>query len=169
MIIISCQSKPEQETKTDSAKSNIQEDSSVALTKRPAPGAPRTAADRLVRALYFEHNKKENPLRESKDRALIEQFFTKPTAELIWNDAQRNGGKVNRTKTNLLFNAPDPMIKKTWVEPAAVGGSKAVVYVTFLNNNKPEGIRVELSQIASRWRISDIIYPNGKKLTELVR
>ncbi|WP_461108637.1 hypothetical protein [Spirosoma koreense] len=145
------------------------EDSAALLAKRPGPDAPRSAADRLVRALYFEHNTKENPFRETKDRSLIEQFFAKPVAEQIWNDAQKGSGKINRTKTNLLFDAPDSAVKKTWVEPAAVGGSKAIVYVTFLNNNKPEEIRIELNQIASRWRITEMTYPNGKRLTELLK
>ena len=169
LIMASCQTKPKQETETTSTTGAIQEDSILALATRPAEGAPRSAADRLVRALYFEHNVKENPFQETKDRTLIEQFFAKPTADLIWNDAQKTPGKINRKKINLLFNAPDAAVKKKWVEPAAIGGSKAVVYVTFLNNNKPEDIRIELNQVASRWRITDIIYPNGKRLTELLK
>lgn len=171
LLILSCQTKPKQETETTAtteATGQVQEDSLLAITTRPGPDAPRTAADRLVRALYFEHNKTENPFREKKDRTLIDQYFAKPTADLIWNDAQKSTGKVNRTKTNLLFNAPDAAIKKTWVLPASIGGSRAVVYVTFLNNNKPEEIRLELQQTGGRWRITEMIYPNGKRLTGLL-
>ncbi|UFH56682.1 hypothetical protein [Spirosoma sp. KNUC1025] len=169
LITVACQTKPKQEAQTAETSETTQNDSTLALTTRPKPGAPRSAADRLVRALYFEHNTKENPFREAKDRTLIDQFFAKPTADLIWNDAQKATGKVNRKKVNLLYNAPDASIKKTWVEPAAIGGSKSIVYVTFLNNNKPEEARIELNQIAGgRWRIADILYPNKKKLTELL-
>ena len=163
---LSCQTKPKQETEASTATTPA--DSAALLTSRPAAGAPRSAADRLVRALYFEHNKKENPFRETKDRALIDQFFAKPTADLIWSDTQKSP-KVNRAKTNLLFNAADAVIKKTWVEPAAVAGTKAVVYVTFENNARAEEIKVDMQQITGRWRITDMHYPNGKHLTELLR
>lgn len=163
---LSCQTKPKQETPTTSA--TVTEDSAASLTKRPGPDTPRSAADRLVRALYFEHNKTENPTRETKDRALIDQFFATSTADLIWKDVKKTSGKLNRSKINLLYNAPDASIKKTWVLPAVIGGSRAIVYVTFENNAKPEEIRVDMQQVAGRWRITDIQYPNGKSLTQLV-
>lgn len=169
LIIVACQSKPKQEAATTSTTATASEDSVAILAKRPGPGAPRSASDRLVRALYFEHNKTENPFREKKDRTLVDQFFAKPTADLIWSDAQKPAGKSNRTKTNLLFNAPDAAIKKMWVEPAAVAGTKAVVYVTFENKAKPEEIKIDLQQLSGRWRITDMLYPDGKRLTELLQ
>jgi hypothetical protein len=165
-ITISCQTKPKQETQTASTVAT--EDSAAILAKRPAPDGPRSAADRLVRALYFEHNKVENPMRETKDRSLVDQFFAKSTADLIWQGAQKPTGKINRAKTNLLYNAPDVAIKKTWVLPAVIGGSKAIVYVTFENKAKPEEIRVDLQQVAGRWRITEMQYPDGKLLTQLL-
>ncbi|MBC8152508.1 MAG: hypothetical protein H7Z72_06320 [Bacteroidetes bacterium] len=160
----SCQPKSKQETQTGSAAT--QPDSTALLTKRPGPDAPRTAADRLVRALYFEHNKTENPFRETKDRALIDQFFAKPTADLIWSAAQQSVGSVKTSVRNPLFDAPDKAVRKIWVEPAAVGGSRAVVYVTFTNNARPEEIRLDMQQVGGRWRITDMLYPGGKQLTQ---
>ncbi|AKD57541.1 hypothetical protein [Spirosoma radiotolerans] len=163
---LSCQTKPKQETQTASAAETV--DSTASLAKRPGPDTPRSAADRLVRALYFEHNKTENPMREVKDRALVDQFFVKSTGDLIWNDAKATQGKINRSKINLLYNEPDASIKKTWVLPAVIGGSKAIVYVTFENKSKPEEMKVTMQQVAGRWRIADIQYPNGKSLTQLL-
>ncbi|NDU93406.1 YqhG/Tai3 family protein [Spirosoma terrae] len=167
-LTFSCQTKSHQEAGNEKTGAAIQQDSASSLTKRPGPDAPRSAADRLVRALYFEHNVKENPLREKKDRSLIDQFFAKPTADLIWNDAQRGTGKINRAKINLLFNASDEAVKKIWVEPAAVGDTRAIVYVTFQQNGNPVELKVDLLQVSGRWRITDIIYPDGKQLTTLV-
>lgn len=167
-IILSCQTKPKQES-TASTATTATEDSATALTKRPGPDTPRSAADRLIRALYFEHNVKENPFREKKDRSLIDQFFTKPTGDLIWNDAQKSTPKVNRAKLNLLFNAPDASIKKTWVLPAVIGGTRAIVYVTFENKAKPEELKIDMQQVAGRWRIQEISYPDGKQLTSLLQ
>lgn len=140
-------------------------DSTAILNKRPGPDAPRSAADRLVRALYFEHNKTENPFRERKDRQLIDQFFADSTADLLWN-----GGKAPAIPlSNLLFKAPDGAIHKTWVEPAAVAGTRAVVYVTFQNKARPEEIKIELRQKAGRWRIVEMYYPDSTQLTHLLR
>lgn len=172
VLMLACQTKPKQEKDATSAATTTEApvDSAKALATRPGPDAPRLAADRLIRALYFEHNKSENPFREKKDRSVVDQFFVKSVADQIWDGSQKATGKIDRSAINLLFNAPDKSIHKTWVEPAAVGGSKAVVYVTFLNNAKPEEVRIELNQQPDkRWRIANMIYPGGKQLAELLR
>ena len=168
-VLISCQTGSKQEAQLSSTTTTAATDSATVLAKRPPAGAPRSAADRLVRALYFEHNKKENPFREKNDRALVDQFFAKPIADLIWKDAQKPSGKVNRTKTNLLFNASDATIRQTWVEPAAVGGTRAIVYVTYTNKAKSEEIKIDLQQTKGRWRITNMLYPSGEQLTELLQ
>lgn len=164
-----CQTKDKKESEATSSTATATEDSATTLAKRPTDDTPRSAADRLVRALYFEHNAKENPFREKKDRTLIDQYFAKPTADLIWNDAQKPSSKINRAKTNLLFNAPDAAVKKTWVLPAVVGGTRAIVYVTFENKAKPEEIKIDMQQVAGRWRIMEMHYPDGKQLSQLVQ
>ncbi len=161
VFVQACQTKPKQGDQATTTSAVVTEDSATALTKRPGPDAPRSAADRLVRALYFEHQKEENPFRETKDRAVVDQFFVKPVADQIWK-----GKKAQ--KTNLLFNAPDAVVTKKWVEPAAVGGSRAVVYVTFQNKAKPQEIKIDLRQVAGRWRITDMLYPDGKQLTQVL-
>ncbi|ARK10982.1 hypothetical protein [Fibrivirga algicola] len=162
LAMTACDSK-KPANQTDSATATV--DSAAALTKRPGPDAPRSAADRLVRALYFEHNKTENPFRETKDGTIIDQFFARPVADKIWQRVSQPGYKA--PKANPLFNAPDADLKKIWVEPAAVGGSRAVVYVTYLLSGKPAEVRVDLQQTAGRWRITELTYPAGKTLTSL--
>lgn len=159
-VLFACETK-KTDTKTSASTATV--DSTAALTKRPGPDAPRSAADRLVRALYFEHSKTENPFRETRTGVLIDQFFAKPLADKIWKRVSNAGYKV--PKINPLFNAPDAGITKTWVEPAAVGGSRAVVYVTYLQAGKPAEVRVDLVQTAGRWRITELTYPAGKTLS----
>ncbi len=165
-LACSCQTRSQRET---SASTSAPADSAAMLAARPTPDAPRSAADRLIRALYFEHRTKENPLLETKDRTLIDQFFTKSTADLIWRDARASVRKLNRTTTNPLFNVSDNVVEKTWVLPAAVAGPRAVVYVTFLQRYKPVEIRIDMQQVAGRWRIVDMRYPDGQQLTQLLR
>lgn len=157
LISAACGTKPKQEANTASATD--QADTVVDLNKRPKPDTPRSAADRLVRALYFEHRKKENPFEETKDRALVDQFFAKATADLIWQNQKPS-------KANLLFNAPDKDVKKAWVLPAVIAGSKAVVFITYEYHEKPVEMRCEMQQQAGRWRITDIVYPDGTRLTK---
>lgn len=162
--LVACQSKPKQEA--SSQKTEAQPDSAAQLAKRPGPDSPRSAADRLVRALYFEHNKKDNPFRE-KDPALVEQFYEKSLAGQI--SSALAAGKLKAGAVNPLFNAPDDAVKKAWVDPAAVGGTRAIVYVTFENKGKSEEIKIDLQQFAGRWRIIEMTYPEGKKLTDMVK
>lgn len=162
LALAACQSKPKQETETKSAVAK--DDSAAALAKKPGPDDPRSAADRLIRALYFEHNKTDNPFRE-KNRELIDQYFAKPLADQIWPKADAlKAGKVNP-----LFNAPDKAITKTWVNPAAVGGTRAIVYVTFQDSGKDQEIKIDMQQFAGRWRITEMTYPDGKTLTQAVQ
>ncbi|RYC67412.1 hypothetical protein [Spirosoma sordidisoli] len=166
LLIGGCQQKPAQETTGKPAAEPTT--AAVDLTKRPAADAPRSAADRLVRALYFEHDTKENPFLEAKDPALAEQFFTKPVAERLYKKAA--AASASRKQINPLFNVPDAQIQKRWVLPAAVSGAKAVVFVTYNTSGKEQEMRCELEQQANgRWRISDIIYADGKRLTELIK
>ena len=160
LSLAGCQSKPKQQDTPTETTSTA--DSAASLAKRPGPDAPRSAADRLVRALYFEHQKTDNPFRTTTDQALVEQFFTKSTAALIWKS--KPAGKME-----LLFKAPDTDVKKTWVEPAAVGGSRAIVYTTFEEKGLKKEIRLELMQTAGRWRIEEMTYPDGSRLTQLLK
>jgi hypothetical protein len=160
LVLISCETKKT----TSQTTSTATIDSAAALAERPGPDSPRLAADRLVRALYFEHNKTDNPFGNPKTRALIDQFFAPALADKIWQNVSKAGDK--RPKVNPLFNAPDADITKMWVDPAAVGGSRAIVYVTYLLAGKPAEVRVDLVQKVGRWRITELTYPAGKTLTD---
>ncbi len=165
LVSASCQTKSKQEAKTEQTIS-----APVDLTKRPTDSAPRSAADRRVRALYFEHNKTENPFRDAETRSLVDEFFSKPTADRIWNDPRRTNGTWKRTALNPLFNLADTEVKKTWVLPALVAGEKAVVFVTYQKEGVEQEMQVEMVSIGDdRWRISDILYADGSHLTKLLR
>lgn len=160
LILAACQSKPK--TEANSAKDTTAT-AMVDLTKKAGPDAPRTAADRLVRALYFEHRVKENPFVEAKDLTLAEQFFTKPMAAKVLAYAQKSGKK---TTVSPLFNIPDKQAEKMWVLPATISGDKASVFVTYTDKGKPQEMRCEMTKQADRFRIADILYADGSRLTE---
>lgn len=159
LILAACQSKPKTEANLDTTATAM-----VDLTKKAGPDAPRHAADRLVRALYFEHRVKDNPFIEVKDPALAEQFFTKPVAAKVLTYAQKSGKK---TTVSPLFNIPDKQAEKMWVLPATISGDKASVFVTYYDKGKLQEIRCEMElQPSGRFRIADIVYADGSRLTE---
>jgi len=160
IVSSSCQNKSKQETKTE------QTAPSVDLTKRPDENAPRSSADRLIRALYFEHDKTDNPFL-AKDLTLAEQYFTKPVAALLVKNTPAMN--TNRKKINPLFNEADARVQKRWVLPALVADDKAVVFVTYQTTGKEKEMRVEMAPIGNdRWRIADIVYADGTRLTTLL-
>ena len=164
MLLYACQAKPKNESATTTTDTTATV--RVDLTKKPAPDAPRTAADRLVRALYFEHRVKENPFFETGDPTLAGQFFTKPMAEKVVAYARKPGKKG---VLNPLFNVPDKQAEKMWVLPATIAGERAAVFITYTHNGKPREMRCEMTRQADRFRIADIVYANGARLTETLR
>jgi hypothetical protein len=161
-----CQTKP----KTTEA-ANQADTMAVDLNKMPSREAPRSAADRIVRAIYFEHDKADNPFLTPNNTALAEQYFTKPTAALVQAKAAKLG-RAKRHALNPLYNVPDGQIEKMWVLPANVAGDTAVVFVTYVNTatGKEQAMRCEMTQIAKgRWRVADIVYADGKRLTDVLK
>lgn len=142
-----------------------------AQKKKPAAAA---APDAVVRNLYAAHDADKGPFFQSKNRALVDRFFAKELADLIWKDAvcqQENGGICN-----LDFNVPyatnggdrrDASQFKIGKPEYGEGNRKlADVPVTFklfsTKANPSETItilyRVEQGK-AKDWKISDIYFP----------
>src|SRR5690242_16060336 len=52
------------------------------------------AAKAVVADLYKQHDAQKGPFFQSKDRAIVDKYFTKPLADLIWKDAITAGDEV---------------------------------------------------------------------------
>ena len=164
---VACQTKPKTEATTTAPADTV----AVDLDKMPGRDAHRSAADRMVRALYFEHDKTDNPFLEANNPTLAEQYFTKSTAALVQAKAAKLGAQ-KRHALNPLYNVPDKQISKMWVMPANVSGDKAVIFVTFVDTatGKEQAMRGEAEQISTgRWRLSDIVYGDGNRLTDVLK
>lgn len=74
---------------------------SFAQTKKASAAI---APDAVVKNLYATHDAGRSPFFQSSNRALVDRFFTKELADLIWKDAncQQKGGGI----CNLDFNVP---------------------------------------------------------------
>ncbi len=141
--------------------------------KLTAAGAP----DQIVRNFYAAHDAGRGPFFQTKSRALVDRYFNRKLADLIWKDAlcqQKEGGICN-----LDFNAPyatnggdrqDASNFKIGKPEYGEGNAElADVPVTF----KLFGARDKTAQTTTilyrlergknkSWKISDVYYPQSE-------
>jgi hypothetical protein len=128
-----------------------------------APGA-------LVAELYKQHDAKKSPFFQSKDRALVDRYFTKATADLIWKDATRkNQNEVGVLDGDPLYNAQDTEIKNFKVGVADIKNDKATVIVAFDNFGEKQTVRFLLVQEKAAWKINDIDYGEAGTLVKWLK
>ncbi|HEY0426771.1 MAG TPA: DUF3828 domain-containing protein [Pyrinomonadaceae bacterium] len=154
--------------KTTQENTNAQ-NSAAATTPaaaQPTPSAQQAsvAPDALVKDLYQQHDKKNSPFFQTKNRALVDKYFDKTLAGAIWKDAIDSKGEVGAIDSDPLYNAQDIQIKNFAVGQPKIENSKATVPVTFENYGRKVSITYELVQKDSAWKIADINYGGGETL-----
>jgi hypothetical protein len=130
-------------------------------TPAAAAAAPQADAARtLVVDLYKAHDGKRSPFFQSKDRSLVDKYFTKSLGDLIWNDAvtSQKNNEVGVIDGDPLYNAQDTDIKNFSIGTAEVTGDAAAVPVTFNNFGKKQTIKFRLKHVGEAWKIDDIEY-----------
>ncbi len=130
------------------------------------PTASKTVAPAtVIRNLYAAHNAQRGPFFQTKSRALVDKFFTKDFADLIWKDRIDAGNEAGYIDFDPLFAAQDVRIKNFKIgapEPGEGNMKLTDVPVSFKNMGKSQLILFRLLQDAERvWRISDIYYPDN--------
>lgn len=131
-----------------------------------AQTAARTLTpDSVVRNLYAAHKANRSPFFQDKSRALVDKYFTKEFADLIWKDVVTSRGEVGALGFDPLYNAQDAQVVGFKIEKPMYGEGNldvADVPVTFRNMGKAETILFRLERGAGGvWRISDIYYPSN--------
>ena len=155
--------------------------SSMITAKKPAPDAqtttetasasrPVVGPDSLVRALYQQHNDGKSPFFQTNSRPLVETFFAKKTAALIWNDAVTANGEIGKLDADSLYNAQDTDITDFAVQPPIFreANRTADVPVRFSNYGHKQTIRFAFIEESGNWKISDIHYANGLHLLQIL-
>lgn len=117
-----------------------------------------TAPDAIVTDLYKQHDANKSPFFQTKNRALVDKYFTKATADLIWKDAVDSKGEIGALDADPLYNAQDTEIKNFKVGQADINDNKAEVPVNFTNFGKKQKITFVLVKEKSTWKIEDIKY-----------
>jgi hypothetical protein len=124
--------------------------------------------DALVADLYRQHNRKRSPFFQTRSRALVNKYFNKTLADLIWKDATTKKEEVGALDGDPLYDAQDMQIKNFVVGKASIEEGTAQVPVSFENFDKKVQIKFLLIKTPAGWRISDISYPGGYTLRSLL-
>ena len=118
--------------------------------------------------LYQQHAK-QSPFFQTKNRALLDRYFTKKIADLIWKDALGSQKEVGALDGDPLYNAQDMKIKKFVIHPARIQGSKATVDATFENFGKKQVVLFLLTMEPKGWKIENIKYDDGYSLLKILQ
>lgn len=123
---------------------------------------------KVVANLYQQHAK-QSPFFQTKNRALLDAYFTKKLADLLWQDALSAQDEVGALEADPLYNAQDRAIKKFLIHPATIQGRQARVAVTFENFSQKQVVVFLLRQESIGWKIDNIQYDDGYSLLRMLQ
>ena len=130
-----------------------------------AQAAPEALTpEALVKDLYRAQKAEKGPFFETKNRALVDKYFTKSLATLIWNDAVAAAGEVGAIEFDPTYGMQDNAVTDFAITPAAkADGDKTSVLVTFKYNGKKETVTYQMEREGESWKIADIRYSQMKE------
>jgi hypothetical protein len=121
--------------------------------------------DVVVKNLYAAQKADSSPFFQTKSRALVDKYFMKDFADLIWKDSVAAQGEVGAIDFDPLYNAQDTEITAFKIGKPMYGEGNldvADVPVTFKNMGKDETILFRLERNSQKiWKIGDIYYPSN--------
>ena len=131
----------------------------------------QTSPDALDAELYRQSSRNHSPFFQTKNRILLDKYFERHLANLIWKDAIRSKGEVGAIDGDPLYNAQDMDIKHFAVHKASYANGVAEVKVSFENFGKKEEIVFLLSPgpRAGGWKIANIKYKDGTDLLGILK
>lgn len=164
-----CSSRPSN-ANTMAVNTNTNVNAETAGTPTAASAESQAAAaTALVTDLYKQHDAKKSPFFQTKDRALVDKYFTKTLADLIWKDANNSSGEVGAIDGDPLYNAQDMEIKGFAIGKAEVKGEDAKLAVTFTNFGEKKTINYALKLVSNAWKIDNILYGDGDSLLKWLK
>ncbi len=149
--------------------------SSIGFAQAKKTTAKTTAAapQQVVKDLYAaQKSEKANPFFQTKSRALIDKYFVKDLADMIWNDTIAAKGEVGAIDFDPLYGSQDLQITNLVVgTPKNESGPDDVfLKVNFKNYGKADSVGFNLRREANKqWKIYDIEYSSGDELVSILR
>ncbi len=114
--------------------------------------------EELVENLYKNHDNENSPFFQDKNRELIDRFFVKNLADMIWKDAVESKDEAGALDFDPLYNAQDTEIAEFKIEKVETTGEKAIVPITFMNFGERQTIKYMLAKENGSWKIENIDY-----------
>jgi hypothetical protein len=142
---------------------------SLAAAARTGLKPTRSISPRTVVVNLYSQHKQQSPFFQRKSRALLDKYFTRYLATLLWQDAHSAGDEVGALDGDPLFNAQEMEITNFSIEPETVGAQAAEVPVSFQNLGKQHQIVFRLVAEKSGWKIANLEYDDGANLVEILR
>ncbi len=130
----------------------------------------------IVKNLYAAQKAGSGPFFQTRSRALVDKYFTKSLADLIWKDALAAHGEVGAIDFDPLYGSQDPQITDFTIMETGWGGDskfgpadEAVVQVTFKDSGKERMVSYQFKQGRDKkWKIYDIHYRSEGEQVKLV-
>lgn len=133
----------------------------------------------IVKNLYAAQKAGSGPFFQTKSRAVVDKYFRKDLADLIWKDAVAANGEVGAIDFDPLYGSQDPQISNFIIMETGWGGDskfgsddQAVVQVTFKDSGKERMVSFQFKQGKDKsWKIYDVHYRSDDgqvKLAEIL-
>lgn len=124
------------------------------------------APDKVVANLYAAQKAKKDLFFQSKSRVMLDKYFAKSLANLIWKDMKQSekDNEPGNLDFDPFYNAQDFKITAFKVGKPEYGEGNARIAdvpVKFKNFGKSETIIFRLELSGKTWKISDISYPSS--------
>jgi hypothetical protein len=137
------------------------------LIRQTKPAAADTPTA-LVKELYRVHNNGKGPILTGKNRAVLQKFFDKKLADLLWKILTAKSDEVGPLDFDPFYNAQDTEITNFLVSAAVGNDQDSTVTVTFRNAGSPETIKYRLHHTEVGWRVTNIVYADGSDLIKIL-
>lgn len=145
-----------------------------AQAKKPITNATAATPEQVVKDLYAAaKSEKTSPFFQTKNRRMMDKFFTKEFADAIFKDAVTANGEIGAIEFDPLTGTQD----ETKFTGAAVqkrragdGETVAFIPVTFKTGSEIRSVDFEVLRGEDKaWKINNIIYPDGEDLASILR
>jgi len=140
---------------------------SSATGQRRAKSIKQMTPEQVVADLYRQHQKK-SPFFQNKSRSLVDRYFDKALADLIWH-LPNSPDEVGPLDGDPLYNAQDMEIRNFVIHKAMVINGTATVLVSFTNIGKKQEVKFLLASRQFGWKITNIKYDDGTDLIGILK
>ncbi len=89
------------------------------------PKTKAIAPNVIVKNLYAAQKAGSGPFFQTKNRAIVDKYFTKKFADLIWNDAVKAKGEVGAFDFDPLYGSQDPKVTNFKIPETGWGGDES--------------------------------------------